>query len=90
MGLLVCLFALLTYFEVGPGELVNALSGMNFALYILIGMLIGWGTCRMFHGLCFKGKRKSKREALEAEEQFNMRDEIRGYFNSNSQLLAYV
>lgn len=64
------LIALLTYFEVGPNELVNALSGINFVFYIIAGALIGWGACRTFHGIRFKRKRISRREAREREEQF--------------------
>lgn len=67
LGLVV---AVLTYFKIGPEEAVEALSDFNFVLYIIAGMLIGWGASRAFYGGIGKRKRISRKEVREAEEQF--------------------
>lgn len=70
IAILGLIIAGLNYFKVGPEKVVQALSSVSFVFYILAGVLIGWGACRIFYDMKFKRKGMSRKEARAAEEQF--------------------
>ena len=64
------LFAVLTYFNIGPVKLVKVLDSFRFLIYITCGVLIGWGACRTWYGFGRRSRKPSEAELIERERQF--------------------